>query len=224
METPNLKISLKETGIYSTYDRFYATFRNRKISTVADILNDELMYDILRKVSIKTRKELECFISLIKYKYQGIPIVGDSFLEHPLSFQIKSSGFIEIPELDSLGFNTSKNGRLRYLIDYAFKNNMINPKTTFINCFKLFTSDERIMNALNSLSVKEENTRFLAIIQIYVEYYEEKQKLTGDEVNTIRILKSQLMGLINMRDTLDSEITKLETETNELMNKGEIRK
>ncbi len=224
METPNLnEISLKETGLYSTYDRFYATFRNRKISTVADVLNEELMQDVLRKVSTKTRKELNGFISLIKYKYQGILIVDDSFLEHPLSFQVKSSGFIEIPELDSLGFNTSKKGRLRYLIAYAFKNNMISPKTTFIDCFKLFTSDDRMINALNSLSVKEENTRFLAILQIYVEYYEEKQKLTGDEA-TIRILKSQLMGLVNMRDTLESEINKLEAEINALMNKGVIRK
>lgn len=45
METPNLnEISLKETGLYSTYDRFYKTFRNRKIYTIADLLNDELMY------------------------------------------------------------------------------------------------------------------------------------------------------------------------------------
>ncbi len=100
---------------------------------------------------------------------------------------------------------------------------MISPKTTFIDCFKLFTSDDRMINALNSLSVKEENTRFLAILQIYVEYYEEKQKLTGDEA-TIRILKSQLMGLVNMRDTLESEINKLEAEINALMNKGVIRK
>lgn len=41
---------------------------------------------------------------------------------------------------------------------------------------------------------------------------------------TIRILKSQLMGLVNMRDTLESEINKLEAEINALMNKGVIRK
>lgn len=100
---------------------------------------------------------------------------------------------------------------------------MISPKTTFIDCFKLFTSDNRMINALNSLSVKEESVRFLATLRIYVEYYEEKQKLTGDEA-TIRILKSQLMGLVNMRGIIDNEIAKLDAEINALMNKGKIRK
>ena len=83
MEQIDLKqIKLKDTGIYGNEKyNFYHAFKMYNITTVDQVLNDNLMNKVMQHFMKDNRIELRRFIEFLKYKYLGIHFSNNDILD-----------------------------------------------------------------------------------------------------------------------------------------------
>lgn len=192
------EIELSTTLVYTYHYAFFDMFKKYNITTLGQVLDDNLMYGIMEKCRQKSRRELCSFISLMKYKYLNIPIPNDYLLdrkiatiEYTLDDTFGSLGFPELCIKD-LKNQIQKQG-----------NEILN--ITIKDFFKRLISQGQCRDATRK------------IIEIYLEASEKKNDLaSNNDYDTLKELKLQLENLIKIRDDLDFEIKKFKVSLSKL--------
>ena len=192
------EIELSTIGVYTYHYAFFDMFKKYNITTLGQVLDDNLMYGIMEKCRQKSRRELCSFISLMKYKYLNIPIPNDYLLdrkiatiEYTLDDTFGSLGFPELCIKD-LKNQIQKQG-----------NEILN--ITIKDFFKRLISQGQCRDATRK------------IIEIYLEASEKKNDLaSNNDYDTLKELKLQLENLIKIRDDLDFEIKKFKVSLSKL--------
>lgn len=198
MEEPNFEnITLKEAGLNISWGRIYQTFRNHGITNVSQILNDELMSDIIKRAMPDTRITLQALISLIKYKYLGIPIPDTSFLDMPM----KDTKFGPLV----IGINSNQGNKLSRLIEFGKKRGIINDDMPLIEALKLLYSNPLLIEESQKYDKSKLASLPFTAIELYIRSYDESKRTLP-----ITTLKKQLMDLMETRNKLDSQIAELQ--------------
>lgn len=204
------QIKLEYTGIFKKgYHSFWSAFSKNKITTVGQVLDDNLMNKIIQRCKTKTRKDLKAFIDLLKYKYLGILLPNNDILEqnylYPVDFTslgLEEGGWLKIK------ITITEKIENKSLIDFIKEEIFPNG-----NCF---------------------NDYELEILRLHVESYEKSKQLTqhtnNQEIQTenktpsqqehdiLVILKDQLVKLVGVRDSLNAQIEDLQQKIDELTN------
>ena len=80
-------ILLKDLSLYDKRAKYTLTLKRYNITTVEQILNDELMTPILSRMNLESRLPLRTFISLLKCRYLDIPIDADDILNSKINIK-----------------------------------------------------------------------------------------------------------------------------------------
>ena len=160
-----MNIPLRETGLYSTRDDFYALFNQRKIKMIGDLLNNDSV-DSLIKYSKKAGMEVEGFIELITYKYFGDFLPKESELDK-VAYNIHTKGS-ELPYSDvdflRMGFNRNDIWKLGIIFKNLYNLRVINTGTKLADTFDIIIEKNILTNKRDSTLVNK--------MSLYVECYE----------------------------------------------------
>ena len=206
------QIKLEDTGIFEKGKHsFCFAFSKYGITTVGQVLDDNLIKELLQKCQYKSRQELSGFISLLKYKYLGIPLTNDNILEKTKS---------EIFDIDFRNFGLTKSNTYIIMNNYSWT-----PSKRVIDIFKEISNDKKLQYT---------NPALIEILNLYIESYEKSKQLTQStnnqdnpienktpsqqEHDILVILKDQLVKLLGVRDSLDIQIQDLQQKINALTN------
>lgn len=215
------QIKLEDTGIFEKGKHsFCFAFSKRGITTVGQVLDDNLIKELLQKCIYRSREELTGFIQLLNYKYRGIPLTSDDSLEKT-KYEFFDSDF------RLLGLNESNIQRIHN--GYSW-----HPKQRVIDYFKGILNDKKLYYT---------NPALTEILNLHIESYEKSKKLTQltntqdnqienknpsqQEHDILVILKDQLVKLVGVRDSLDAQIEDLQQKIDALTNsktKGGVSK
>lgn len=207
------QIKLEDTGIFRREAHsFCSAFSKNKITTVGQVLDDNLMSEIIQRCKTQTRKELKGFIALLKYKYLGIPLSNNDILEQCYFYPV---------DFASLGLNKFYQKEMEWEVKKAQKEKLENK--SLIDFIK-----ERIYTATITYPI------LLEILRLHIESYEKSKQLTQptsikeaqpedktpsqQEHDILVILKDQLVKLVGVRDSLDAQIEDLQQKIDELTN------
>lgn len=221
MENIN-SLPLNETGLYP-YPRcsFRKAFNEFNITSVGQVLDDNLMTKIMLQLPCEAREELEGTISLIKYKYLGVPILNDEIM----------NAKTYISEKD--GWHVPKGGLLQYLERFGLGNNCYRCDWDFIHSLMRrvvnaspkvndISNIEILRTALNDYHpTKRVKTVFELLVENYVTNQEVEEKSFSKEGDVaikskVSFLKGQLEALLDVRDSLDKRIAAVQEEINKL--------
>lgn len=188
----------------------YNILFTKKIRTLSQILDDDLMNSIMINCKRETRQVIDAYVSLAKYKYLGVPLACDEELEEEYAWY----------HMPDFGFNKS----IIFDIQRCVNNDHIFEGKTVLEVFKIIAEDkDKKLSTFHHESIKK-------IIKMYIESYEkskfdskndEKEPIEGknlDEVDVLSILKSQLTNLISTRDGLNTKIISLQEKIELLSN------
>jgi len=228
------KITLKETGLFNSAYAFCSLFRNNNITTVAQVLDEQKMFELSTRCNGETRRQLSGFIALLKFKYLNIPIAKDKILNLVIKFDSSILGdtfgltdksyepeffgkyniIDNIGMLSNLGFSRKDYILMSERLKIYGKANGLPRNIKFIDFLKEYVKycDERTAEIINLLLASCENTK------VNEERSEVSSKEESTDISTISVLKDQLANLMTMRDNLDSQISFLQQKIGELTN------
>ena len=206
------QIKLEDTGIFEKGEHsFCFAFSKYGITTVGQVLDDNLIKELLQKCQRKSRKELIGFVSLLNYKYRGIPLTNDNRLEKT-RYEI---GYYDFHEL----------GLTQTHRNIIWDNYSWTPKKSVIDLFKEISNDKKLHYT---------NPALMEILNLYIESYDKSKQLTQptsikeaqpedktpsqQEHDILVILKDQLVKLVGVRDSLDAQIEDLQQKIDALTN------
>lgn len=221
-------ILLKDLSLYDKRAKYTLTLKRYNITTVGQILDDEIMMPILSRMNFESRYQLRTFISLLKCRYLDMPINADDILNSKIS--IKSNDktnrdyFILYSENGKchpfsltgfLGFVDEDNDlKLMKLINQSIKNRMNNFDFRVIDLFRWLIDKHGF------------EINYLASITTYIRSYEmdkEVLKLKLEE-DAIRELENKKIKLIKKREKLDMAILDMQKEIDERTKQLELKK
>ena len=199
------QIKLEDTGIFKNENHsFCSAFSKNKITTVGQVLDDNLMSEIIQRCKTQTRKELKGFIALLKYKYLEIPLSNNDILEQCYFYPV---------DFASLGLNKIYQKEMEWEVKKAHKEKLENK--SLIDFIK-----ERIYTTTITYPI------LLEILRLHIESYEKSKQLpqptitqeaqpedktpSQQEHDILVILKDQLVKLVGVRDSLDAQIEDLQ--------------
>lgn len=206
------QIKLEDTGIFRReYHSFCSAFSKNKITTVGQVLDDNLMSEIIQRCKTQTRKELKGFIALLKYKYLEIPLSNNDILEQCYFYPV---------DFASLGLCKFFQKDMEWEVKKAKEEKIENK--SLIDFIK-----ERIYTTID-------HQNLLEILRLHIESYEKSKQLTQTTVphetqiedknpsqqehDILVILKDQLVKLVGVRDSLDAQIQDLQQKIDALTN------
>ena len=201
-------INLRETGIYDSRYSFNELLKQNNITTLSQILDDELMRQVVKNTSSKkVLEQLNGYISLLKYKYLDIPFDMDCYLEKRAckvdryASKIYMSGvkyFFNDVNFSKMGFNLSSH--LTIMLSFA---------TTLGN--KMY--DIQLINFFKLLVNKTSNASLNQILEIYINLYN-KEHASFKDVNKyadeIQFLKEKIKLLDDIKKDLEYQIAILQ--------------
>jgi hypothetical protein len=221
-------ILLKDLSLYDKRAKYTLTLKRYNITTVEQILNDELMTPILRRMNMESRLPLCTFISLLKCRYLDIPIDVDDILNSKINIKFNNSlnrdYFVLYSENGKchqfsltgfLGFVDEENDlRLIKLINQSIKNRMDNFDFRVIDLFRWLIDKHGF------------EIKYLASITTYLRSYEmDKEVLKWKlEEDAIKGLENKKMKLIKKREKLDIAILNMQNEIDERTKQLELKK
>lgn len=232
MEKTDLnQIKLEDTGIFEKYkNNFSSILKNNDITTVGQVLDDNLMHEIMKKCKTKTRIELRGFIALLKYKYLEIPLSNKDILEQRpekdmsprYNYNINEPEYFYPIDFSELGLHKSYKLALKYEVRNLKKEKIENKQ--LIEFIKEIINSEKYCGA----------PEFIEILRLHVESYDKSKQLTQPTINQetqtenkntpqlehdiLVILKDQLVKLVGVRDSLDAQIEDIQQKIDALTN------
>lgn len=231
------KMLIKDSEFYNPRCTYVGMFKRNNITTINQLLDDEAINKIMEKCHPKTRKQLVGFVSMLKYKYLGVPLYNDILLNKELQLETNSS--ITLSNSDLLILKVGDKNEciaISQLLGCShetgnailkkFYSTINNPLLYEYN----FTNNNIILiDFLKWMLKNEQFKQTHPFIYIYIEVFENNQKINNkdNDPKIINILKEQLTNLIKTKENLDIQISNLQQKINKLSNintKGDIRK
>lgn len=207
------QIQIKDSEFYHSNCKYVQVLKKHNITTVAQLLDNQAMEPIIKKVKYDTRGQLNTFISLLRHKYLNEPLCNDVLFDRNLI--ITDSGNLRIEGPEKIGFSIDEffgipHGRyLKIKFLSATKNEDIydaNFKVIdFIKWLSNFSDDEYVQS-------------FMPTIMAFIESYNDNKKIDNTDFETIEKLKDQLTKLSKTRDYVDEQITNLQEQIEDLSN------
>ena len=217
------QIKLEDTGIFEkTGITFYSTFKKYNITTVGQVLDDSLMYEIMQVCKMRTRMELKGFIALLKYKYLGIFLPNNEILEQNARKSENDDTYYYPGDVYSFGLCKQYTREL-WNETAKLKKEQIENKQ-LVDFLKEIYNERKLWG----------NNSYTEILRLHIESYEKSKQLTQptsikeaqpedktplqQEYDILVILKDQLVKLVGVRDSLDAQIEDLQQKIDALTN------
>lgn len=234
MEKENLKKNLNELQIkdfeFYTGARapYYNLLKKHNITTIGQLLNDDLMKPLILRCGEETRNNLNILIAMAKYEYLNIPLPGEALLDKKLIIDEKSFRlYVEVEDKLKKRFATEKfipmfrNSAEILEKDFFVETGIYDKNTKLIDYFKWLSITDNIF--------KPKTLIVSRIVSIYIESYEKNKNMNNinNDVDTIESLRSLLANIIDVRDNLNNQISELQEKINLLSqteNKGGIKR
>lgn len=230
MEKENLKENLNELQIkdFEFYTgskaAYYNLLKKHNITTIGQLLNDDLMKPLFLRCGEDTRNELNILIAMAKYEYLNIPLPGEALLDKKLIIDEKSFRlYVEVEDKFKKRFATDE-----FIPMGPYKAKRLE-KMFFVET-EIYDENTKLIDYFKWLSISDHCFETAQrIISIYIESYEKNKNMnnTNNDVDTIESLRSQLANIIDMRDNLNNQISELQEKINLLSqteNKGGIKR
>ena len=189
---------------YGTSYPFYKLFDKHSIKYVDQVLNDEVMSNIL----IYCREENErirlmSFISLLKFKYQSVPMAEDILLNETITNDEQGKEkFNEI--FGRLGFNDRQ---LKPILEVILSSEEKPLIDIFIDCVK-----SAYFRDLKNRKDRQASKSFMSIngiMKFYIESYDKTHNVslsTHNQIDELKIFKESIDRLIESERTLERDI------------------
>lgn len=217
-------LALIDTGLYSNEGVFYEFFRRHNITSVAQLLDDDLVTYLKTTTKTALKEELSGLVEVLRYKYLNAPLPQLSTLDQKV-FTENFNGYL------TLNINFRKLGFARWVNHYAMlyaekiENNKIDKSHKDILLVDFLRNS--LQNSLTTSKGNKKTIVYKNIATIYLEAYYNKN-ITN--INQLYQLREQLEKAILMRDQLDEQIaiisekidTLLEEEQEKNLNKCKI--
>ena len=225
MEIKDLnEVSLKDTGFYETQAPYAGTFRKYNVTTVAKLLDKNLMKVVLEHVKDGTKEAIESLIKLVEFKYLNISLGNEDFLNYKIigidhDWGIGFGLFLEDGngEVDSYSCVNLICG-----MPYGFQTAMLIRWNKELEA-RLNDSSLRVIDALKILAKPETYSKaeyrvVLNIIKANVESYEKKNGTVDLVIDpkAVDILNGKITELIKEKNALDMQILSLVRERDKI--------
>lgn len=217
-------LALIDTGLYSNEGVFYEFFRRHNITSVAQLLDDDLVTYLKTTTKTALKEELSGLVEVLRYKYLNEPLPQLSTLDQKVFAENFNKHL-------TLNINFRKLGFARWVNHYAMlyaakiENNKIDKSHKDILLVDFLRNS--LQNSLTTTKGNKKTIVYKNIATIYLEAYYNKN-ITN--INQLYQLREQLEKAILMRDQLDEQIaiisekidTLLEEEQEKNLNKCKI--
>ena len=203
MEQFNLKqIKLEDTGLYENEPKknfLYSAFKKYKITTVAQVLDDDLMkqFSYRDRIYLYNEDELTGFRKLLKYKYLGIPMFNDYDLEKM---------YLDEYCCWRLGFSFYKLEKLKSIFEVLSQKKKNIRMLDILNEF------------VNSENWKKDDPVLYNVAKLNINSYNKSRNFIKDEYDTLLQLRVKLFSLIDERNNLDAQIEDIQQKIDALTN------
>ena len=205
MEQFDLKqIKLEDTGLYENEPKknlLYYTFKKDKITTVAQVLDDDLMKRLYYREGQYRyfENELTGFRKLLKYKYLGIPTFNHYDLEM-ICLRLDED------RCWSLGFSFYKLEKLKSIFE------VLSQKKKNIRMLDILSE------IVNSENWKKDDPVLYNVAKLNINSYNNSRNFIKDEYDTLLQLRVKLFSLIDERNNLDAQIEDIQQKIDALTN------
>ena len=191
-------ITIKQTGLFSSGDAFYALLNMHNIKTVKDLFDNE---NILKN-NKKCKESLLGFCELLRFIYLGEDLKTTVYLE--VKAQDKnSSNYFELVNFSRMGFNTPEITKLKIYFEILRSLGRINGDTP------LFKAFEEILS--NGLAEKKNDTILKNKISLFLKSYKMTYISNSQITDTkLKMYNAKMEVLLKKRETLDREIKNLQ--------------
>ena len=213
-------IKLKDTYFYNPHASYVNLLRRHGIDSVCKLLDNE---GIVNMAIGNSREQLKILISLYKYEYMGQPLGKDRFLNRRVTNICN----------EPCGFNIHVESERRRIYTYDVEDYLEKllgtPKGSLYKITERLKEDKALTDVIKNKTFKVvdllrwiliykdlyNNKSGLAIrniIMAYIESLDIHVKNVVINMNTIDILRSQIVDLVKARDNLDVKILELSRE------------
>ncbi len=221
---------IKYSEYYNPNCSYVGALNRNNITTIDQLLNEELMMDIMKQCHRQTRLQLMGFISMLKYKYLDEPLYVDVLLDKEIiiddgvgySLMLKNKDEkISVDIINVLGCPRGTGHVLIGTFNHIINNPLLrkdvfpNENIKLIDLFKwMLTVD------------KPPFRHVYPFVNTYVEMYEKLTNVNYANLNEIarNDLNKLLNGLLQRRKALDNEIDSIRQQLTLLEQNGGIKK
>ncbi|MCR4581307.1 MAG: hypothetical protein K5666_02220 [Bacilli bacterium] len=189
--------------------------KRHNITTIAQLVDDDLMDQLLARCGPDTRIELRVMISLAKYKYLGIPLPLDALLDKKLIIEEYEEGRFRF-------FVLVDNIKKKFFIREFLGIHDVSAKhieRDFVRKSGISGDDIKLIDFFKWISISGYCGDYIERIALtYIESYEKSKKadINPNDINTIESLKKQLADVLDMKKQLDAQINDLKEKINQL--------
>ncbi len=209
MKKSNLnEILINNSEFYNIEASYVGFLKKNNIKTISDLLDKNTEIIIEEKSYNDTRRKLRVLISLLRYKYFNEPLEIESLLDKKLDVFNSEKAFLKF--IDGGGFSIyyffGFNERISDDIFKSFRKYAIvnKPKAKLIDFF-IWVIDSHKKDKTNKISkilVTYSNT--------LLEAYDKNKALGKDGLETLYLLKDEIISLYQKRDNLNQRIKNME--------------
>lgn len=234
-------ILLKDTGLFDTSDNFYPVLRKAGINTVAQILDDDLVFQALLHCREVNRQQIRFLVSMVKCKYLGETLPNIDYLSKKFNLNAfdedKYNQYFIFEDGEKVHlwnfFSSSKTATCAKYEYHQFcikkRSEYPDDKAPFIDFVRFLLSTYDHDNRKYTFNGGYE------IVKTYVDAYDgikstnskTELELKNIQNEQILFLQRHLKDLTKMRNELDGQILKIQSKIEQLSNnydKGGIKR
>ena len=228
MEKQDLsKLLIKDSEYYDSNCAYNGVLKKKGITTIDQLLNDDVVASIMSQCQRNTRLQLLGFISMLKYKYANEPLCNEALLDKEIMFISDMSNALVLRNgtqrinVDIMNLLGCPRGTSHIILGefYRIKNNPQLCKVAFPNDnFKLIDFLKWILTI--------DKTYFKKVHPFINTYIEAHEKINVEDMNDelVNSLKFELQNLLQKKEKLDLQIQNKKKTLSEIELNGGFKK